>query len=286
MFTYTVTGPRVTFLGRGGFHELGNMEHTYKPDFYSFDSVFQVEEEDRADGECFYMFHVHSLKEMDDVYLNNDPLIFALIVAAVFLFTTLVLITYDYVVKRNERIIMEKAVQTSNIVSSLFPTAVRKRLFDMDKKNDPAGMKTSEAPKDPMQALTRQESTFSGSSSDDPVADLYENCTVLFADIAGFTKWSSTRSPVEVFKLLERLYEKFDRCGRSRQVFKVETIGGALARIRVELINCWCIFMKYFRIIKLCLTLLALCIHRLLCGRDRLTRASRGPCRSYGTVCL
>ena len=234
MFTYTVTGPRVTFLGRGGFHELGNMEHTYKPDFYSFDSVFQVEEEDRADGECFYMFHVHSLKEMDDVYLNNDPLIFALIVAAVFLFTTLVLITYDYVVKRNERIIMEKAVQTSNIVSSLFPTAVRKRLFDMDKKNDPAGMKTSEAPKDPMQALTRQESTFSGSSSDDPVADLYENCTVLFADIA----------------------------------------------------NCWCIFMKYFRIIKLCLTLLALCIHRLLCGRDRLTRASRGPCRSYGTVCL
>jgi len=47
----------------------------------------------------------------------------------------------------------------------------------------------------------------------------------MFADLAGFTKWSSTRTPVEVFELLEALYSAFDSLARSRRVFKVETIG-------------------------------------------------------------
>lgn len=47
----------------------------------------------------------------------------------------------------------------------------------------------------------------------------------MFADLAGFTKWSSSRSPCEVFELLENLYESFDRIASKRGVFKVETIG-------------------------------------------------------------
>jgi len=33
------------------------------------------------------------------------------------------------------------------------------------------------------------------SSSAAPIADLFPHCTVFFADIAGFTAWSSTREP-------------------------------------------------------------------------------------------
>lgn len=60
---------------------------------------------------------------------------------------------------------------------------------------------------------------------DEPIADLFPECTVIFADIAGFTAWSSVREPAQVFKLLETLYSNFDRIAKRRGVFKVETIG-------------------------------------------------------------
>lgn len=61
--------------------------------------------------------------------------------------------------------------------------------------------------------------------ADSPIADLFSNCTVLFADIQGFTSWSSERSPGQVFVLLENIYGAFDRIADRRGVFKVETIG-------------------------------------------------------------
>lgn len=47
----------------------------------------------------------------------------------------------------------------------------------------------------------------------------------MFADIAGFTAWSSEREPSQVFKLLETIYSAFDAIARRLNVFKVETIG-------------------------------------------------------------
>lgn len=46
-----------------------------------------------------------------------------------------------------------------------------------------------------------------------------------FADIAGFTAWSSVREPFQVFILLETLYAAFDAIAKRRRIFKVETIG-------------------------------------------------------------
>ena len=48
---------------------------------------------------------------------------------------------------------------------------------------------------------------------------------MLFADIVGFTAWSSVREPAQVFILLESVYHAFDRIAKKRRVFKVETIG-------------------------------------------------------------
>jgi class 3 adenylate cyclase len=47
----------------------------------------------------------------------------------------------------------------------------------------------------------------------------------MFADIAGFTAWSSVREPSQVFTLLEALYRSFDEIAKRRRVFKVETVG-------------------------------------------------------------
>ena len=43
--------------------------------------------------------------------------------------------------------------------------------------------------------------------------------------ILGFTAWSSTRDPSQVFTLLQTIYGEFDAIAKRRKVFKVETIG-------------------------------------------------------------
>jgi class 3 adenylate cyclase len=58
-----------------------------------------------------------------------------------------------------------------------------------------------------------------------PIADLFPETTIMFADIAGFTAWSSEREPGEVFQLLESVYYAFDNVARQMGVFKLETIG-------------------------------------------------------------
>jgi class 3 adenylate cyclase len=47
----------------------------------------------------------------------------------------------------------------------------------------------------------------------------------MFADLVGFTAWSSMREPSHVFTLLETIYSAFDKIAKRRRVFKVETIG-------------------------------------------------------------
>lgn len=44
-----------------------------------------------------------------------------------------------------------------------------------------------------------------GGVDSDPIAELFPQTTVLFADIAGFTSWSSDREPSQVFRLLEKV---------------------------------------------------------------------------------
>jgi class 3 adenylate cyclase len=58
-----------------------------------------------------------------------------------------------------------------------------------------------------------------------PLADLFLDTTVMFADICGFTAWSSVREPSQVFLLLESVYRSFDQIAKRRRVFKVETVG-------------------------------------------------------------
>ena len=62
-------------------------------------------------------------------------------------------------------------------------------------------------------------------SNQPPIAVSFDAVTILFADLAGFTRWSSGRPPVEVFDFLETLYADFDASARELGVFKVETIG-------------------------------------------------------------
>lgn len=58
-----------------------------------------------------------------------------------------------------------------------------------------------------------------------PIADDFENTSVMFADISNFTYWSSSHSPNEVFTLLESIFFEFDRIANEMGVYKLSTVG-------------------------------------------------------------
>ena len=142
------------------------------------------------------------------------------------LFAVLMFLLYDRLVERRQAIVVDKANQTSAIVSSLFPKNVRDRLLEGDTNDHAAGSFLS--------GKFRLKSFLNNSDDDEglqPIADLFLETTVLFADIAGFTAWSSTREPAQVFTLLQTLYQGFDAIANHRKVFKVETIGDSYVAV-------------------------------------------------------
>ncbi len=59
------------------------------------------------------------------------------------------------------------------------------------------------------------------------IADAYDDATVLFADLVGFTPLASSLSPAETVGLLDRLFSAFDRLAEGHGLEKIKTIGDA-----------------------------------------------------------
>jgi class 3 adenylate cyclase len=60
---------------------------------------------------------------------------------------------------------------------------------------------------------------------DKAITDKLIDVTLLYADIVGFTAWSSNKTPIEVVGMLSMLFTRFDKKCVSHNVYKVHTIG-------------------------------------------------------------
>jgi len=63
------------------------------------------------------------------------------------------------------------------------------------------------------------------SLQDSGKGELYQNVTLLFADIVGFTKFSAGKFSREVVEMLSRLFTSFDKECSRLDLFKLYTIG-------------------------------------------------------------
>jgi hypothetical protein len=172
-------------------------------------------------GDCHYTVSIYPSQDFHRS--RSSPVVMTFAVAVIFAFAILMFCLYDRLVERRQRFVLHKAVQSTAIVSSLFPKSVRERLMEMSTEKDMSGSNAARS-NSRLKSLMGEESKENAENSK-PIADLFPNCTVMFADISGFTAWSSSREPAQVFTLLQAVYQAFDKIATRRRVFKVETIG-------------------------------------------------------------
>eukprot|EP00980_Cylindrotheca_fusiformis_P031379 scaffold26280_cov137-Cylindrotheca_fusiformis.AAC.1 len=210
--SYAIEGSHVEFLGEFDAHDP-----KYDAQVVSRVIVdLNVDSAKIPEGLCVptLTLDLYPTDDLAATYETSKPTLYATVVVAIFVFTTLVFLLYDYYVGRRKRSYMERIVKQDQIVSDVFPAAIRDRLYESGQRglqddglHDPLG------------------GGGGGGTAGSPLADFFPETTIVFADITGFTAWSSAREPAQVFILLETIYGAFDKHAYRRSVFKVETVG-------------------------------------------------------------
>jgi len=99
---------------------------------------------------------------------------------------------YDGIVQRRNMKVVGAAARSNAIVTSLFPANVADRLIAEKEQEE---MNKNKKRNGSIQGFltTEREATAEGPSAyrTEPLADLFPQTTILFADIVGFTAWSS-----------------------------------------------------------------------------------------------
>eukprot|EP00538_Stauroneis_constricta_P012892 CAMPEP_0119571340 /NCGR_PEP_ID=MMETSP1352-20130426/44071_1 /TAXON_ID=265584 /ORGANISM="Stauroneis constricta, Strain CCMP1120" /LENGTH=1278 /DNA_ID=CAMNT_0007621019 /DNA_START=47 /DNA_END=3883 /DNA_ORIENTATION=- len=245
-FTYKVSGPDVTYIGRGDHHD-SKFNHMAIHGIVAQLESFRIHNSTytgphMAEEYCPYSFSIYPTNELEDEHITKDAILATVLTISIFLVTALTFLLYDFFVERRQKVVLSTAEKSNAVVSSLFPANVRDRLYAENAPTQVGNHGKKQASAATSSSMLNDEIIVNalqqGSSGDHarsfegrPIAELYTNTTVMFADIVGFTAWSSTREPEQVFILLESIYGAFDKIARQRGVFKVETIGDSYVAV-------------------------------------------------------
>jgi class 3 adenylate cyclase len=254
VYSYEVSGLNASFIGAGDHHDDAVDGYTSAASSYSsFAAIFDEHGKaplsyesgsgSESESACNFKISVYATSSFKNESLSAAPDVYRWIVLCVLLSMVMIFICYDCLVERRQSRVVDAAERSDAIVRSLFPSAVRDRLYEEAKQKQVQKEKAKSdwrADPDSSQFLNTKknriknfmsdtpgtsEQTSQSSRKSEPLADLFPNTTVLFADISGFTAWSSEREPSQVFTLLETLYHAMDKAAKKLGVFKVETIG-------------------------------------------------------------
>ena len=229
-FTFRIDGANVTFISNDDRHDPN---YDYLSQEVSFLSLITESYEKEQylgfpidDTGCKYSLSIYPSNDLQNEHVTNTPMIAAILILVIFLMTSLVFILYDRLLERRQRLVQKEAESSGAIISSLFPAAYRDRLMAAQTTTENSSCTNVNAATNALAPhACRNFLKEEGRTKGQPIADLYPECTVFFADIAGFTHWSSTREPVQVFCLLQELYGAIDKIAKKYHIFKVETIG-------------------------------------------------------------
>jgi hypothetical protein len=217
IFTFQINGPKAVYLGSGDRHEPAYnhlMVSSSLSGLTRFSSVGDVYTGPPLNEDfCPYSLHLYASHTMEHKFITSDPTVFASVAVSIceyypspkitrsaashplflpnvcmcpVIFTSIVFLVYDAVIEKRQRKVMLTATRSSAIISSLFPSKVRNRLYE---ESAPAGIPEKESQTNRMKNFMAKTQRSVEPINTGPIADLFESTTVLFADIKGFTKW-------------------------------------------------------------------------------------------------
>jgi len=219
-FTFRVSGTTVDFLGYNDFHDTEFDVHER-----SFPFTSDLPSVHGTGLDCSYSIHVYPTRDFWEEYHTSNPPLVACTVSGAFLLMSIILLAYDCAIHTRQRRIARDASKSQKILEMLYPKNVRARLFGHRDDGDSLNISGAKRQLKNFVGNISQLEASDMLDSSKPIADLFMDATVLFADISGFTSWSSVREPTQVFTLLESVYCAFDHIAKKRKVFKVETVG-------------------------------------------------------------
>ena len=254
-FTFRVVAGGVAATLPGDAHEIGTEDLALRMDLNA-----------TGLGQYFTLA-IYPTTALRRSYLSNNPRDACIGVVCIIVAVAAVFKLYDAAATSYSGQLAAAARAAARIVDGVFPASVRKRLFRNASAAASPGVSRQNSQQLPPQRgsmdggvsalrrlLTRlsdgraaRDSAASATSLDGvafgrpprrtssamslpsgaPIADHFDDCTVLFADLEKFTRWSAEVTPERVFSLLEAVFGEFDAAARRLGVFKVETIGAA-----------------------------------------------------------
>ena len=257
-YTYRLKGSDVYYLGHDDEHDSDYDEMEVSSTLPSMmvmkrdpngEELVVVEEDLGGSTRCNKTISLYPRKETEEYHRTNQPIYLAVLCVMIFLFTAIVFLFYDYLVFMRQQAVVKHAEVLSGIVTNLFPKRIHDKLYEKEQQanmeigiDDSLNTEGNHNDDFIIQSFRQRRGSLLNTTGDNnvggydssledtnntkpPLADYFEESTVMFADISGFTRWSAARSPVEVFQLLETIYGAFDAIAKKRRVFKVETIG-------------------------------------------------------------
>ena len=251
-FSYVIENDgSASFLGQGDFQD-SEYSHLVEEG-----TVF-------TDHACPYRIRVSPSSSLEASFSTSTPGLYMGIMFLIFFLAGIVFFGYNYLVEKRQRKAALLNKHSDAIVSSLLPAEFRDRVFDNKKNGKDGGDGTGPHKyrlKNYLNEDDESDQDLETAAADGPgqlgkpIADLvsrrrkavsfclfvqnsfdswhnislyitqFPSTTIMFADISGFTAWSSVREPSQVFTLLETIYKAFDAHAKRRKVFKVETVG-------------------------------------------------------------
>jgi hypothetical protein len=177
------------FLGKGDKHNEKFSQWEYVIPLH--DSSIKS----RNDSQCFFSFHVYPTDEFESTYHSTTPEVVTVVLVTSFFFVLSTFAVYDRCVARFSNKVLFEVSRSQAIVSTMFPSNVQDRLFS----DGPASLNS----RGKLGNKSRLKNFLAAGEENDffnskPIADLFLETTVLFADVVGFTAWSSTREPSQV----------------------------------------------------------------------------------------
>ena len=249
--TYSVDGSKVSIKGIGDLHDRTFDTNRYAAHIYYNYTLSKLHSSDPT-----YTFEIYPTIKFQNLYYSNVPRNAAIAAECTIILIGILFLFYEYSIHQNKKKLISINQHTSEIANHYYPHNIAQRLFQQrhefilanqkkirskrksifDKMKDPSALvrnptrvhqddvtvlslssKISPRVEEKSEKIRGQQNSF--------IAEYHEDVTVLFADISGFTTWSSTRTPVEVFLLLESLFSLYDNYAELHGIFKIETVG-------------------------------------------------------------